>query len=110
MVSTYLSYDLVVRDMKASLDRTASDAQVAREAAYYEENIGKVTSVEEFLDDYQLYSYAMKAYGLEDMTYATAFMKKVLESGRGNGPRAHGRTGKLGVGTASVSRGGATAL
>lgn len=80
MVSTYLSYDLVVRDMKASLDRTASDAQVAREAAYYEENIGKVTSVEEFLDDYQLYSYAMKAYGLEDMTYATAFMKKVLES------------------------------
>ncbi|MBW8445721.1 MAG: DUF1217 domain-containing protein [Arenimonas sp.] len=80
MVSTYLSYDLVVRDMKASLNRTASDAQVAREAAYYEENIGKVTSVEEFLDDYQLYSYAMKAYGLEDMTYATAFMKKVLES------------------------------
>ncbi|MBU3961108.1 MAG: DUF1217 domain-containing protein [Alphaproteobacteria bacterium] len=80
MVSTYLSYDLVVRDMKASLDRTASDAQVAREAAYYEENIGKVTSVDEFLDDYRLYSYAMKAYGLEDMTYATAFMKRVLES------------------------------
>jgi hypothetical protein len=74
MVSTYLSYDLVARDMKASLDRTASDAQVAREAAYYEENIGKVTSVDEFLDDYRLYSYAMKAYGLEDMTYATAFM------------------------------------
>jgi len=80
MVSTYLSYDLVVRDMKASLDRTASDPQVAREAAYYEENIGKVSSVDEFLDDYRLYSYAMKAYGLEDMTYATAFMRKVLES------------------------------
>ena len=81
MVSTYLSYDLVVRDMKASLDRTASDPQVAREAAYYKENIGKVTSVDEFLDNYRLYSYAMKAYGLEDMVYAKAFMKKVRNGG-----------------------------
>jgi hypothetical protein len=80
MVSTYLSYDLVVRDIKSSLNRTASDAQVARESAYYEENIGKVTSVDEFLDDYRLYSFAMKAHGLEDMTYAKAFMRKVLES------------------------------
>lgn len=80
MVSTFLSYDLVVRDMKASLDRTASEAQTAREASYYKENIGKVTSVDEFLDDYRLYSYAMKAHGLEDMIYAKAFMKKVLES------------------------------
>ncbi|GEO84083.1 MULTISPECIES: DUF1217 domain-containing protein [Alphaproteobacteria] len=80
MVSTYLSYDLVVRDMKATLNRTASDAQVSREAAYYEANIDKVSSVDEFLDDYRLYSYAMKAHGLEDMIYAKAFMKKVLES------------------------------
>lgn len=80
MVSTFLAYDLVVRDLKSSLERTASDGQVARESAYYEENIGKVTTMEEFLDDYRLYAYAMKAYGLEEMTYAKAFMKKVLES------------------------------
>ncbi|WP_416798369.1 DUF1217 domain-containing protein [Ciceribacter azotifigens] len=80
MVSTYLSYDLVVRNLKSSLDRVASDAQTERLAAYYKENIDKVTTVDEFLDDYQLYSYAMKAHGLEDMTYAKAFMKKVLES------------------------------
>ena len=80
MVSTYLSYNLVTRDLRASMDRTASQAQVSRETDYYEENIGKVTSVDEFLDDYRLYSYAMTAYGLEDMTYAKAFMKKVLES------------------------------
>ena len=80
MVSTYLSYDLVVRDIKSSLNRTAADRQVTRESAYYEANIGKVTSVDEFLDDYRLYSFAMKAHGLEDMTYAKAFMRKVLES------------------------------
>ncbi len=80
MVSTYLSYNLVNRDIKASLTRTASDPLVARQTQYFEENIGKVSTVEEFLDDYQLYSYAMKAHGLEEMTYAKAFMKKVLES------------------------------
>ncbi|SSC65094.1 DUF1217 domain-containing protein [Ciceribacter selenitireducens] len=80
MVSTYLSYDLVVRDIKSSLNRTAADRQVTRESAYYEANIGNVTSVDEFLDDYRLYSFAMKAHGLEDMTYAKAFMRKVLES------------------------------
>ncbi len=80
MVSTYLSYDLVTRDLKATLSRTASDAQIAREAAYYKEHIGEVKNVDEFLDDYRLYAYAMKAHGLEDMTYAKAFMKKVLES------------------------------
>jgi hypothetical protein len=32
------------------------------------------------ISDYKLYSYALKVYGLGDMTYAKAFMKKVLES------------------------------
>ena len=80
MVSTYLSYNLVNRDIKASLVRTVADPLVARQTEYFKENIGKVSSVEEFLDDYQLYSYAMKAHGLEEMTYAKAFMKKVLDS------------------------------
>ncbi|MFP5075947.1 DUF1217 domain-containing protein [Rhizobium sp. YIM 134829] len=80
MVSTYLQYNLLTRDMKTSLNRTAEQTQVARDTAYYKENIGKVTTIDEFLDDYRLYSYAMKAHGLEDMTYAKAFMKKVLES------------------------------
>ncbi len=80
MVSTYLSYRMYTSDMSKSVKRTLSDAMVAREHAYYKENIGKVTSVDDFLKDQRLYQYAMKAYGLEDMTYAKAFMRKVLES------------------------------
>ena len=53
---------------------------MARNAAYYKENIGKVKTVDDFLKNDRLYQYAMKAYGLEDMVYAKAFMKKVLES------------------------------
>ena len=80
MVSTYIDYNLLTRDMKTSLQRTAQQTLVARETEYYKANIGNVTSIDEFLGDYRLYSYAMKAHGLEDMTYAKAFMRKVLES------------------------------
>lgn len=80
MLSTYTSYNLIANDMLKSLNRTATETVNARDAAYYKENIGKVASVDEFLDDYRLYSYAVKAFGLEEMTYAKAFMKKVLDS------------------------------
>lgn len=80
MVSTYASLELINRDMRKSIDRIQSQAEIERETAYFKENISKVTTVDEFMDDYRLYSYAMKAYGLEDMTYAKAFMKKVLDS------------------------------
>jgi len=80
MVSTFLSYRLYTADMAKSVARTLSDAQVSREATYYRDNIGKIGSVDDFLKDQRLYAYAMKAHGLEDMTYAKAFMRKVLES------------------------------
>jgi hypothetical protein len=80
MLSTYLSYRLYTQDLVKSLVRTASRPDMAREEAYYKENIGKVTSVDDLLDDRRLFSYAMTAHGLEDMIYAKAFMRKVLES------------------------------
>jgi hypothetical protein len=80
MVSTFLSYDLIARNMSKSLDRVASEGQTKRETDYFQTNIKKVTTVDGFMGDYRLYSYAMKAYGLDDMTYAKAFMKKVLDS------------------------------
>lgn len=80
MISTFLSYRMYTADIAKTVQRTLSDAQVAREHAYYKENIGKVKSVDDLLKDQRLYAYAMKAHGLEDMTYAKAFMRKVLES------------------------------
>lgn len=80
MVSTYLDYNLIARDMKLSLRRVSEQTIVARDTQYYRENIGSVASVDEFLADYRLHSYAMKAYGLADMIESVAFMRKVLES------------------------------
>jgi copper chaperone CopZ len=80
MISASIAYNIVSGNMQKSLDRVASQATVKRDAEYYEENINKVKDVDDFLGNYRLYSYAMTAYGLDDMTYAKAFMKKVLES------------------------------
>ncbi|MCK5933569.1 MAG: DUF1217 domain-containing protein [Fulvimarina manganoxydans] len=80
MLSTFLNYQLYTRDMTRTLDRIASDPVAKREAEYYRENIGKVSSVDEFMGDYRLYSYAMKAYGLGDQIDSRALIKKVLQS------------------------------
>ena len=80
MISTYLSYQSYAADLPKTLAPVASEAQISRDAQYYRDNIGKVSSVDDFIGNTRLFSFAMKAYGLEDMTYAKAFMRKVLES------------------------------
>ncbi|MFS8115780.1 DUF1217 domain-containing protein [Rhizobium jaguaris] len=84
MISTYLGYSIATRSMATTLNQVASQAQNKREIDYYNANIGKVKNVDDFMNDYQLYSYAMEAYGLSDMTYAKAFMKQVLTSDLSN--------------------------
>ena len=79
-LSTYTSYLISSRDMSASLDRIASQGEVKTDTQYYKDNIGNVKSADDLVGNYRLYSYAMEAYGLSDMTYAKAFMKKVLDS------------------------------
>ncbi|MET0369269.1 MAG: DUF1217 domain-containing protein [Methylobacterium sp.] len=81
MTSTLTSYTLIARDLPAAMKRKAADPATARETAYYKANIGKVRSVDDLLADKRLYAYAMKAFGLEDMTYAKAFMRKILVEG-----------------------------
>lgn len=80
MISSLESYNFYTRDKIATLNRVASDSIISREAAYYEENIKTINTVDEFMDDDRLYNYAMKAYGLEEMTYAKGLIRQVLES------------------------------
>ncbi len=80
MMSTYQSYLFYTRNPAQTQQRTAADPTVARAQQYYQANIGKVKSASDLVNNYQLFSYAMNAYGLQDMTYAKAFMTKVLTS------------------------------
>lgn len=81
MISTLVSYKLASEDIATTIKRVSEQPVVARDVEYYLENIGKVDTIEDLTSDYRLFSFAMKAHGLSDMTYAKAFMEKVLEEG-----------------------------
>lgn len=81
MLTTSLAFRQISSDMDRSLARTADKPMVEREAAYYLKNIGDVRSVDDLFADDRLYRFATKAFGLEDMSYAKAFIRKVLEEG-----------------------------
>lgn len=81
MLSTWTSYNTISGALDRNLKATSQEVSVKRESQYYLANIEKVKSIDDFLGNQRLFTYAMKAYGLDDMTYAKAFMKKVLTEG-----------------------------
>ena len=81
MLTTSASYGLIAANLSRSLETTAAKPQVARETAHYLSRIESIKSLDDFLGDDRVFAYAMKAFGLQDMTYAKAFMRKVLAEG-----------------------------
>jgi hypothetical protein len=81
VLNTYTSYQLITRDIDRSLEQVEEQPSVKRETEYYLANIPNIKSVDDFVGDTRIFKYAMKAFGLEDMDYAKAFMKKVLTEG-----------------------------
>src|SRR3954452_5358945 len=81
MLSTIADFQRISSNINRALTDTANKPDVTRDTNYYLAHIGQVTSVDDFVNNFRLFSYAMKAHGLSDMTYAKAFMRKVLTEG-----------------------------
>lgn len=81
MSSTFTDYRLIAANLPKALERKASETSVKREVDYYRSHIGAVKSIDDLLADTRLFKFAMKAYGLEEMDYAKAFMRKALKEG-----------------------------
>ena len=81
MLSTFTSYSLVANNLTRALATTAAEPVTARETQYYKDHVGDIKTVDDFMKDTRVYNYVMKAYGLEDMSYAKAMIRKVLEGG-----------------------------
>lgn len=73
----------------AFLQRTRANQQdafqkspvIQRDTEYFAENIGKITSAQELVDDYRLLKVALGAFGLDEDIGSKFFIKKVLEEG-----------------------------
>lgn len=91
MLTTSDSYRLIAQNLTKQLTALAKEPQVARESKYYLEKIGDIKSVDDFMKNDRVYRFAMKAFGLEDMAYAKAFVRKVLTEGTSD-PKAFANT------------------
>ena len=81
MLSTLASYQLISKNLTKWQAMTKAQPQVATATKYYQQNIGSVKSIDDFLKNDRLFDYAMTAFGLGDMSYAKGMMRKVLEGG-----------------------------
>lgn len=90
-MTTTSDYLTVMRNLPRMQAMTAANPAVKTASAYYAANIGSITSVDQFVGNYRLLSYALDAYGLGDQINSTALIKQVLEGGVSN-PKALANT------------------
>jgi len=81
MTTTSMQYQIITRNLARTKSLIENDAVVKRETDYFNANIKKIKSIDDFMKNDRIYRYAMKAYGLEDMIYGKAFIKKLLTEG-----------------------------
>ena len=81
MTTTTAAYLAVTNNLTRYQSMTAAEPAVKLATAYYQANIGKVNSIQAFVGNYRLLSYALNAYGLGDQIGHTALITKVLQGG-----------------------------
>lgn len=80
-MTTISSLQRLTANLPATLGRISEQPQVKRETNNYLSGISHVRSIDDFLNNDRVYRYALKAFGLEDMIYGKAFIRRVLSEG-----------------------------
>jgi hypothetical protein len=70
-----------MKDYSRTLAATAAEPTAARQTKYFMLNIDQVKTPDDLINNSNLYAYVMKAFGLSDMAYAKALIRKVLTGG-----------------------------
>ena len=78
MLSTLASYQMISKNLPKWQAMTQATPEVTTATDYYKKNVGSVKSIDDLLKNDRVFNYAMKAFGLQDMSYAKGLMRKVL--------------------------------
>ena len=81
MSTTISSLRLITSDLASSLARVKSQPSVQRATDSYLAAVENVKSIDDFMSNDKVYNYVMTAFGMEDMAYAKAFIRRVLTEG-----------------------------
>ena len=81
MFSTSASYRLIATNLQRSLDNVAQQPLASREIEHFKQEIFNIKSVDDFMANDRVFRFAMKAFGLEEMSYAKGLIRKLLDQG-----------------------------
>lgn len=79
-LSSLTALNLVDATRDSQLETIRNSAQHSRAIEYFKENIKDVETVDQLIDDPDLYGFVMRAFDLEDQMFGKAMIKKILES------------------------------
>ncbi|GLK70076.1 DUF1217 domain-containing protein [Ancylobacter dichloromethanicus] len=81
MDTTFATFQLLTRNLPRSLSLKAAEPTVALETKHFLATVPGIKSVDAFLKNTRVFTYAMNAFGLGDMAHAKGYMRKVLTEG-----------------------------
>lgn len=84
MISTSTRYQIITSNLARTKSLIENDASVKREIDYYNKTIKTIKTIDDFIKNDRVFKFAMKAYGLEDMAFGKALIKKLLQEGTSN--------------------------
>lgn len=80
-LGTLTSLQRVMADLPASLARVSRQPEIKRETDYFLATVGSIKSLDAFMQNDRVYQYATRAFGMQDIAYAKAFVRRLLSEG-----------------------------
>lgn len=77
-LDTLRLYNANIAQTRATI---AKDPAVKRQIDYFSKTVGTIKTSKDFVNNYQVLSFALEAYGLSDLTYAKAYIQKIIDGG-----------------------------
>lgn len=79
-LGSQLALNLLDRTEDRQMELLRDDPRHKRAAEAFRERVGAITSPQEFVADFEVYSFVMRAYDLEDQIFGRGLIRKMLES------------------------------
>ena len=79
-LGTTLALRVIDRSEARQLDATAKDAQNARRIEAFLDRAGEISTVEAFIGDWEVYSFVLSAFDLDDQAFGKGMIRKIVES------------------------------
>ncbi len=82
-IGGFAGWQFLSSNLEAQVQRMADSPSLARDRAYFKENIGNIVTASQLVEDFRLRRVALSAFGLQDDLQNRAFIERVLSDDPG---------------------------